>query len=260
MSRIFDAIRKARAVSPEPVAPAPVPEPPRGPVAAMRTPQARPALPVAGLPLAGAPGLSDEDLQQMTRLRVGVEAALQERPTRVVAFVSSQGREGSTTVAHEFAVALAGDDHHRVVIVDANAQNPSLDFDPEHGVTRIHRRTRLFAPRGGEPASNLHGWALPDEIRESGLFRPGAARSVIEGLAASYDWVILDLPSALESTDAPALAAMADGTVLVIRAGRTKRPVLSRSVDLLRKAGARVIGTVLNRRRLEIPDFIYKRI
>ena len=47
---------------------------------------------------------------------------------------------------------------------------------------------------------------------------------------------------------------------MVVQAGRTKRPVLSRSVDLLRKAGARVLGTVLNRRRLEIPGFIYRRI
>jgi Mrp family chromosome partitioning ATPase len=36
--------------------------------------------------------------------------------------------------------------------------------------------------------------------------------------------------------------------------------VLARSADMLRKAGARVLGTVLNRRRLEIPDFIYRRI
>jgi Mrp family chromosome partitioning ATPase len=36
--------------------------------------------------------------------------------------------------------------------------------------------------------------------------------------------------------------------------------VLARAVDLLRRAGARVLGTVLNGRRLEIPGFIYRRI
>ena len=69
-----------------------------------------------------------------------------------------------------------------------------------------------------------------------------------------------DGPPVLESPDAASLAAVADGVAIVVQAGRTKRPVLSRSVDLLRKAGAHVLGTVLNRRRLEIPGFIYRRI
>jgi Mrp family chromosome partitioning ATPase len=53
---------------------------------------------------------------------------------------------------------------------------------------------------------------------------------------------------------------VAEGVVVVVQAGRTKRPVLARSIELLRKAGGRVLGTVLNRRRLEIPGFIYRRI
>jgi hypothetical protein len=31
-------------------------------------------------------------------------------------------------------------------------------------------------------------------------------------------------------------------------------------VDLVNRAGGRVLGIVLNRRRLEIPEFIYRRI
>ncbi|MBI3538877.1 MAG: chromosome partitioning protein, partial [Candidatus Eisenbacteria bacterium] len=67
-------------------------------------------------------------------------------------------------------------------------------------------------------------------------------------------------PAILESPEATDFATLADGVVLVVRAGHTKRPVVARAVDLLRKSGARVLGTVLNRRRLEIPDFLYRRI
>jgi Mrp family chromosome partitioning ATPase len=56
------------------------------------------------------------------------------------------------------------------------------------------------------------------------------------------------------------LSAIADGVVLVVQAGRTKRPVLSRAVELVGKAGGRVLGCVLNRRQLEIPEFIYRRL
>ena len=71
---------------------------------------------------------------------------------------------------------------------------------------------------------------------------------------------MIDGPPVLESPDAATLGAVADGVVVVVQAGRTKRPVLTRSVDLLSRAGGRVLGIVLNRRRLEIPEFIYRRI
>ena len=83
---------------------------------------------------------------------------------------------------------------------------------------------------------------------------------MLDAARPRYDWIVIDGPPVLESPDAAMLAAVADGVVLVVQAGRTKRPVLTRSVDLLRKAGGRVLGIVLNRRRLEIPEFIYRRI
>jgi Mrp family chromosome partitioning ATPase len=48
--------------------------------------------------------------------------------------------------------------------------------------------------------------------------------------------------------------------VLVVQSGIAKRPVVTRAADLLRRGGANVIGSVLNRRRHEIPEFIYRRI
>ena len=95
--------------------------------------------------------------------------------------------------------------------------------------------------------------ALPEPPQ---IVRPDAIASrlgpdaVHNGLLAEAD----PLP-ALELED-----IAADGIVLVVRSGHTKRPVVSRAADLLRKSGARVLGTVLNRRRLEIPDFLYRRI
>jgi len=263
MSRIFDAIKKAASVlpvAPAPPAPAPIFEPSLGPAGpAARPARARAAGPILGFPLAGMLEPADDELQQMTSLRVNLESALPERAVRVVAFVSSQSGEGTTTVAHQFAATLTRDERQRTVIVDANARNPSLEYDPEHRVARfLGRASEPGAPDG--IALNLHGWPLPEEIRRGGLMQPSAARAVVEGLSGSYDWVILDVPSVLETPDAAALAAVADGAVLVVQAGRTKRPVVGRAADLLRRAGARVLGSVLNRRRLEIPEFIYKRI
>lgn len=56
------------------------------------------------------------------------------------------------------------------------------------------------------------------------------------------------------------LAANVDGVVLIVRANRTKREVLTKAEKLVRFGGGRVIGTVLNRRSFPIPEAIYKRL
>jgi len=97
-------------------------------------------------------------------------------------------------------------------------------------------------------------------MHEIGLLSPAQVRQAVDWGSSQYDWMVFDGPPVLESSDAAPIAAITDGVVIVVEAGRTKRPVLQRSVELLRKAGGHVMGSVLNRRRLEIPGFIYRRI
>jgi len=101
---------------------------------------------------------------------------------------------------------------------------------------------------------------LPADARREGVLAAEVLRGSLQSVGGAYDWIVVDGPPVLESPDAASLGAVVDGVVLVVQAGRTKRPVLTRSVDLLRRSGGKVLGMVLNRRRLEIPEFIYRRI
>jgi len=272
MTRIFDALRKARIVGAPPAPPAapvaaPRPVPPiGGPVALAATPasHARPALPMPALKaLPALPALGDDLLREMGTLRVHIESALTERVPRTVMLVSAQGGEGTTTVATQFAAALARDETLRVLLVDAHARRSLLT---EWITSGSPQRRLLGGKRKPGPAPDpamserLRVLTLPAEFRTPGGATQPAMRQILDSVEAGFDWIIVDGPPVLESPDAASFAGAAHGVVMVVQAGRTKRPVLSRSVDLLRKAGARVLGTVLNRRRLEIPGFIYRRI
>jgi Mrp family chromosome partitioning ATPase len=194
----------------------------------------------------------------MTRLRVGIEALFADRASRSVMFVSSQGHEGTSTVAFQFVFALARDPRVRTLYVDAHARRPAL----ESGAGQ-DRGAGAPLPLGtaGEPeVRTVDGWPLGEQFHEVGLLSPGLVREVVEWASSRYDWIVFDGPPVLESADAAPIAAIADGVIVVVESGRTKRPVLQRTVELLRKAGGRVLGSVLNRRRLEIPGFIYRRI
>jgi Mrp family chromosome partitioning ATPase len=276
MTRIFDALRKARTLSGPPAAPTPgtsfspaaVLSPPSfaGPVALVPPAEAaapRPALPPPVLvALPSFPPLGDDVVREMSTLRVHLESALTERTPRKVMLVSAQGGDGTTTVAAQLAATLARDGSLRVLLVDAHARRPILSERNGSGSPQ----RKLFAKRN--PASvpdpaiseRLRLLPLPEEFRGPGGVSLTGMRQLIEAAEPGFDWVIIDGPPVLESPDAAGLANAADGVVMVVQAGRTKRPVLTRSVELLRKGGARVLGTVLNRRRLEIPGFIYRRI
>lgn len=262
MTRIFDALKKAEAAR-EAASPAGAPVSPlhASPShAPARAPMPRPVVDGGPLPLLGSVEMNDEAMREMAALRVSLESALRDRNPRVVMFLSPQGGEGTTTVALQFAQALARDPGVRPVVVDTNVRRPAFDQDSSVRGAII---AASVAPRGAEPpavSSNLFVVPVPEEVRRTGLYQPSTLRQVLDASVTGFDWVILDGPPVLESPDASALGALADGVVLVVQAGRTKRPVLTRAADLLRKAGARVLGSVLNRRVLEIPEFIYRRI
>ena len=58
--------------------------------------------------------------------------------------------------------------------------------------------------------------------------------------------VILDTPPVLAVSDANVLAARADGVVLVVNAGSTRRAAVSQAVASLTQVGAHLLGGILN--------------
>ncbi len=57
--------------------------------------------------------------------------------------------------------------------------------------------------------------------------------------------VILDVPPVTAVTDAAVVAPHADGVLLVLTAGRSRRDQTARARELLAKVGARVVGVAL---------------
>ncbi len=265
MTRIFEALKKSQGRAgalPFPPSEAPPLRPavvqrPTAPVEPGITPRID-IMPTSPLP--------DEVVREMTALRIGLESAIESQKVRVVMFLGSMNGEGVTTVATQFASVIAADGRGRVLLLDAQATSPAGEKRPAPTVRP--KGATPGAGRGSEPGGTpgargglpLSVALLNDEIRRAGGRAPAAVRAFFATVSAQFDWVVVDGAPVLESPESVDLAPLVDGVVLVIRSGHTKRPVIVRAVELLRKSGARVLGTVLNRRRLEIPDFIYRRV
>ena len=258
MTRIYDALKKAESnrqrlgLGPAPLSAAPGHDPNPGWGQGSADPMLTP------LPLIGGVDLNEDAIRETMALRLNIEGLLSDRAVRAVMFSSAQSGEGTSTVALQFAQSLAHGSA-RVLYVDANARHPVCFAEDS-------QRYAVLDPRVASPVMagimtpNLAAIPATEDASRAGLVAGSAIRSIVDASMGAFDWVIIDGPPVVESPDSAALAAQVDGVVLVVHAGRAKRPVVTRAVEMLRKSGGRVLGTVLNRRVHEIPGFIYRRI
>jgi Mrp family chromosome partitioning ATPase len=75
----------------------------------------------------------------------------------------------------------------------------------------------------------------------------GSARMerILAELGSNMDILVIDSPPSIVA-DAQVLAAKADAVLLVIRPGKTIKEATKATVEILRRANARIIGVVMN--------------
>jgi non-specific protein-tyrosine kinase len=191
-------------------------------------------------------------------------AADQIRP-RLLAFSASARREGSSTVLVNFAWTLAAGDE-RVIAVDGNLQNPVLHqlfgVPKEDGLIEVLHHGRdvreVLKPTAFENLKVLT--AGRGDLTGLGARELKGINFLLEQMRSMAEWMLFDSPAINASGDALAIASKVDGVVLVVLSDKTRREVAQSAVRRLEAARAKVLGVVLNRRKMPIPEWIYKRL
>jgi capsular exopolysaccharide synthesis family protein len=71
--------------------------------------------------------------------------------------------------------------------------------------------------------------------------------SVMDRLRSKYEYVIVDCPPLLPVTDAAIVSTVSDGVMLIVHAGKTRKPEFLGSRAAIESVGARILGVVLNK-------------
>jgi non-specific protein-tyrosine kinase len=186
-------------------------------------------------------------------LRTNIEFASLDAPIRTLLVTSSVPGEGKTVTAANLAVifAQAG---RRVLLVDADLRKPGIhvifDLPNAHGLTTMLRsdEVSLDAVANATEQENLRvlttGPLPPNPAELLGSHRMSA---IIDRLKAGGELLIFDSPPLQAVTDSAILSSMLDGTLFVIDADRSHRGAVRQGREALVKAGANVLGAVLNR-------------
>jgi len=172
-------------------------------------------------------------------------------PTSIVVTGVARG-EGRTAAAANLAVLIARCGRP-VLLVDADLRRPHVaDLFGLPGAVGL---TSVLTGRADlDDAVRVWRDDLPLEVLPAGPVPPdpsellGGERmaDLLGAYTAAGRVVVLDAPP-LTVTDAAVLARLADGAVLVVRAGRVRDDELAAAAEALRTAGATLLGTVLHR-------------
>jgi Mrp family chromosome partitioning ATPase len=210
--------------------------------------------------------LEPKEREELTKLAQRIFLHPGTEAPRVVVFAATEPGNGCSSICACAAELLAAQVSGSVCLVDANLRNPGL-----HRQFAVENLYGLAdALRGSEPLlkfaramsrSNL--WLVScGSSAEAALplLSSGGMRRRIAELRAAVDYVLIDASAMNVSNDATALAASADGLVMVLKANSSRRETVRKTVHDLQAAQVRVLGAVLNQRTFPIPESIYNRL
>jgi capsular exopolysaccharide synthesis family protein len=187
-------------------------------------------------------------------LRANLQFAAVDTPLRAVLISSPGPTEGKSTIALNLGLAL-GAAGRTVIIIDADMRRPKVAAYA--GVARGPGLSDALVDREGDVAAYLQAMGDAENVR---ILPPGqtppnpsellGSRRMAEVLTACRglaDVVIVDSPPVLAAADAAVLAAQTDGVLLVLEPRGSDRRAVSQATEQLRRSGARLLGTVLNK-------------
>lgn len=183
-------------------------------------------------------------------LRTNIQYSSFDEEYRTIVVTSTEPGEGKTTTAGNLAVALAQGES-TVLLIDADMRKPSMHkrfkISNEFGLSDVllHKKTL-------EDVRHNHNKNLV--VLTSGKIPPNPAEMLaskameafLKEMREHFDYIILDVPPLQAVTDAQVLSTKADGVLLVVKAGNTKKEDVANSVNSIKKVKGKVIGVVLN--------------
>lgn len=185
--------------------------------------------------------------------RTNIAYSILKKGCKKIAFTSSTKGEGKTVTAINVASALAQQVDTKVLVVECDLRRPrvntALKIVPTPGLTNflndecsyseIIKDTRL---------DNLKAvcyGAIPPNPSE--LLASEAMIDFIKTIEKDFDYIIFDTPPVGVVIDAIPIIKTSDGVVIVAKNNETTYPELSKTIEILRRSDAKILGIILNR-------------
>lgn len=190
------------------------------------------------------------DSERYRILRTNIEYSSYDHKIKTIVVTSSEVGEGKSTTASNLAISFA-QIGKKTILIDCDLRKPSI-----HKLFEVSNIKGLSEALIGDKELDecIYSFNENLDILTSGHIPPNPSEMIssirmeklLKELSLSYDYIIVDSAPIQAVTDAQILSVKADGTIMVVRAEKTKKDSILSSKNLLEKVGANIIGIVLN--------------
>ena len=161
--------------------------------------------------------------------RTNIAYSIFKKGCKKVAFTSSTKGEGKTVTSINVASALAQQVGTKVIVVECDLRRPrvntALKITPTPGLTNY----------------------LNEECSLEDIVKDTKIENLKATLEKNYDYIIFDTPPIGVVIDALPIMKASDGVVIIARSNSTTYPELSRTVEVIKRTNAKILGVILNR-------------
>ena len=183
-------------------------------------------------------------------LKTNIQYSSFDKEYKTIVITSSIPGEGKSTTSGNLALTLA-EGESRVLLVDCDMRKPSMHKNfrvtNTYGIADIllqRKKVMDVAHMYNKNLSIITAGKVPPNPAE--MLGSKAMSAFLEEMKEHFDYIILDTPPVQVVADAQILSTKVDGTIIVVRAGVTKKEDVNDTVNTLKKVNANIIGTVLH--------------
>jgi len=183
-------------------------------------------------------------------IRLGRQLDLERK--RSIMVTSAERGEGKSLFSLHFALVLAYHLQKKILLVDADMRRPvqhtvfQVPLSPGFAELLGDNRKAEQTIRSTKVANLKFLPAGATGANPSRLLGAHRVRDLIDRLHRTVDIVLLDAPPVVPVSDPLHYLDGVDGTLYMVMAGQTSRDIARRGVEILRSAGANIVGVVAN--------------
>lgn len=193
--------------------------------------------------------------EQMKNIRTSIQFASTKEFNSLMV-ISPESGTGKSFISTNLALAYA-EQGKKVLLVDTDLRRPSIQkmFNKRNtmGVTDVLTGQSVIQDciqkTMFDNLSILTSGYTPPNPAE--LLESDEMKQLVAELTDIYDMVIFDTPPVLAVVDSLLLSPLVDGSIFVVRSGYTDQSGAIKAVEKIRATNSRLIGTVLNGKKLK---------
>lgn len=189
---------------------------------------------------------------------------MKDKKLKTILFTSAAHEEGAAAIVESLGRHFSDIAKDKVLLIDANLRAPSLhlafNLSSEPGLAEVleGKATLDKAVQQSEGISVLASGKVT--LNPITLLDSSMMTELFTQIKQKYGVVLINCSDLRSYRDAVDLALNADGVVLVISEGKTRRPVVKEVISPLYREKVNILGVVLTNRKFLIPEKIYNKL